>query len=212
MNGKVQGPDLNQIMGALHNATPEERKQMREALSGMINDNAGKVIENTKVAARRPSQRATHATPPVTEGMTPQEKLKSIMDGPSWALLQSMLHWAVMWEAIRKGEKVEYNTDMQAVFLAPFSFFGQSAGTWAALAGHIIPTLMYQIETYRSDELYAQANPMPWIVMQYVAPQLVQFCNGPGTLSLGFDLVRQIRGMNELPFEQSGQSVKSDTA
>jgi hypothetical protein len=182
-------------MSELEKASPEERRQMRDKLAALTQDTS------QELKKRALSTGTETAASKVDAPLTPQEKLKSILNQPSWKLLQSLLHWGVVWEQVREGKAPSYNEDTQTILLAPFTFFGQSAGTWAALSGHIIPTLMYQIEAYRADEVYARANPMPWLVLQYVAPQLVQYDNGPQNMSLGFDLVRQIKDTNELPIE-----------
>lgn len=131
--------------------------------------------------------------------LTPQDKLKTLMSAGSWGLLQSFLAWGVIWEQMRAGEPVEYNSDSQNVMLSPFTFFGQSSATFVAVSTQIVPTLMYQIEQYRSDELYAKANPMPWLVLQVCGPLLSQFDFGPAGMRECMKVIAELKDIDTLP-------------
>lgn len=144
---------------------------------------------------------ATNVAPPEQEvvPLTPTEQLKVLMSAESWGLLQGLLRWAVAWEDVRKGAVIEYSEDNKMVMMAPWTFFGASPATLGNLFQFITPVFMSAYGQYESDEVYARANPMPWIVVQTVAPMFALTDRGHQAQMQVWGVIKKLRATDDLP-------------
>lgn len=126
-------------------------------------------------------------------------QLKMLMSEQSYSFLKGMMTWGVVYEELRKGNTVEWSDEVREVMMAPYTFFGQNMEMFKRTASQVVPVLSHGIMQYESDPVYAAANPMPWIVLQTVAPMLAQFDFGPQAMKECMGVVTQLHDKGELP-------------
>lgn len=133
--------------------------------------------------------------------LTPKEQMKVLMSSESWSILQGLLHWGKMWEAMHAGKPIEANDDNKMVMMAPWTFFGASPATLGNLFQYITPAFMNAYGQYESDEVFRRANPMPWIIVQTVAPMFALIDRGRDAQLQTWEVIKQLRATDDLPLE-----------
>lgn len=134
--------------------------------------------------------------------MTPTEKLKILMHAESWKILQGLIQWAIMWEAVQKGEVIPNTEDSKSVMMAPWTFFGASPATLGTLFQYVTPAFMSAYGQYEADEVFKRGNPMPWIIVQTVAPMFALVDRGREAQLQAWNVISELRRSDKLPEEQ----------
>lgn len=136
------------------------------------------------------------------EPVDPMEKLKALIDPSHWHVLQNLLNWAIMWENTRQGLVTPYNEQTKMVMLAPWRSFDAHPNALKNLTHYCTGAFLSAYGQYEADAIYRKANPMPWIVLQIVAPAFAAVCtqSQEGNRA-AWDIIIELRKIDELPLE-----------
>lgn len=140
--------------------------------------------------------------------LTPTQKLKNLMHSDSWTVTQSFVQWGQVWENCRVGALTPYNEDSRMVMLAPFTFFNASPPTIGFMFSNVIPIFMDKYGQYVTDEIYANVNPMPWLVLESFAPAFAKQDMGFDAMIEARKLIREMRDSGQLPLEEPKQPAE----
>lgn len=133
---------------------------------------------------------------------TPVEKLKVLIDPTHWHLLQNLLNWAIIWENTAQGKVTPFSKETKMVMLAPWRAFDSHPRALQSMGQFCTGAFLSAYNQYEADEIYRQANPMPWIVLQVVAPAFAQVCsNTPEAAQAAWKIIMELRKIDELPLE-----------
>ena len=170
---------------------------------------------NSPVAGIKPGTAKPAGNVPAVQGqeLDPLDRLKALLDPSHWDLLQNLLNWAIMWENTRQGLVTPYNEQTQKVMLGPWNFFNAHPLAAKNLSQYCTGAFMSAYGQYEADAIYRKANPMPWIVLQVIAPAFAACCtNSQEGSKAAWEIIIELRKIDELPIEPDSKPTIPQSA